>query len=187
MDPAAIATERLDLPPLSAAAIQALIDGDGERLAELTGAVFPLPLRAPPELEDALPFLRDRVREDPATPWWARLLIRRQTREAVGSAGFAGAPDATGTVVVGYSVYPEFQGHGYATEAVRALVAWALAQPNVTRVRATIPPGNGPSLRVAEKAGLRRVGTEIDEEVGEVEVWEIEAGSTGGAARGEAS
>ena len=188
MDPATITTDRLDLPPLSAEAIEALIDGDGERLAELTGAVFPLPPEAPPEMADALPFLRDRVREDPGSaPWWARLLVRRETREAVGSAGFGGRPDAAGTVTAGYSVYPEFQGHGFATEAVRALVGWALAQPGVARVRATIPPGNAPSLRVAEKAGLRRAGVEVDDEAGEVEVWEIglatgpaEEGSPGG-------
>ena len=176
VDLTSIAADRLDLPPLTAAAIQALIDGDGERLEALTGAVFPLPVVAPPEMADALPFLRDRVAEEPAdAPWWARLLVRRETREAVGSAGFGGRPDTAGTTVVGYSVYPEFQGHGYATEAVRALVGWALAQPGVARVRATIPPWNAPSLRVAEKAGLRRVGTAVDEEAGEVEVWEIGA------------
>ena len=176
-----IATERLDLPPLSAEAIEALIDGDGERLTALTGAVFPLPVRAPPLMEDALPFFRDRLRDEPSVaPWFARLIVRRETREAVGSVGLNGPPDAEGMVLAGYSVYPEFQGHGYATEAMRALVAWALAQPGVTRVRATIPPGNAPSLRVAEKAGMRLVGTERDDEVGEVQVWEIAATVEGG-------
>ena len=73
------------------------------------------------------------------------------------------------------TVYPEFQGRGFATEAVRALVSWAVAQPGVARVRATIPPWNASSLRVAEKAGLRPVGTDVDEEGGEVQVWEAEA------------
>ena len=177
MDSTTIATDRLDLPPLTAAALQAWIDGDGDRLEGLTGAVFPLPVAAPPEMADALPFLRDRVAEAAAdAPWWARLIVRRETREAVGSAGFGGRPDVAGTTVVGYSVYPRCQGHGYATEAVRALVAWALAQPGVARVRATIPPWKASSLRVAEKAGLRRAGTAVDEEAGEVQVWEIEAG-----------
>ena len=62
-------------------------------------------------MDDALPFFVERLRAEPAiAPWWARLLVRRETREAVGSAGFAGAPDETGTVVVGYAAYPEFQG-----------------------------------------------------------------------------
>ncbi len=182
MDRLAIATDRLDLRPLSADAVQALIDGDLERLQGLTGAVFPLPLEAPPEMSDALPYFVERLRAEPEiAPWWARLLVRRETREAVGSAGFGGGPDEAGTVVIGYSVYPVFHGHGYATEAVRGLVGWALAQPGVARVRATITPDNVASLRVAEKAGLVRVGTDVDEEAGEVEVWEIATGAEGGA------
>ena len=176
MNPPAIATDRLELPPLSAVAVQALIDGDGERLTALTGAVFPLPAQAPELMRDALPWIRDRLREEPDIgPWWVRLIVRRDTREAVGTAGLSGRPDAGGTVETGYSVSPEFQGHGYATEAVRAIVAWVLAQPGVTRVRAKIPPRNAPSLRVAEKAGMRLVGTDTDEEIGEVQVWEIAA------------
>lgn len=175
-----IATERLLLPMLEADAIQALIDGDGGRLEALTGAWFPRPVAPPPLMDDALPFFRDRLRDDPAiAPWWVRLLVRRDTSEAVGSAGLTGRLDVAGVVVVGYAVYPEFQGHGYATEAVRALVAWALGQPAVAAVRATVPPGNAPSLRVVAKAGFRRVGAIVDDEEGELEVWEIRRG--GGA------
>ena len=175
-----IATEGLILPPLGADAIQTLIDADGARLKALTGARFPRPVAPPPLMDDALPVFRDRLREDPAlAPWWVRLIVRRDGGEAVGSAGLTGRPDAAGVVVVGYAVYPEFQGHGYATEAVRALVAWALGQPAVAAVRATVPPGNAPSLRVVAKAGFRRAGGIVDDEEGELEVWEIRRG--GGA------
>jgi len=169
----AIVTARLALPPLSADAIAALIAGDGERLEALTGASFPRPVEAPPLMADALPLFRDRLRADPAlAPWWARLIVRRDTRQAVGSAGFAGYPDAAGVVTLGYAVYPAFQGHGYAAEAVRVLAAWALGQPGVMAVQATVPPWNTPSLRVVAKAGFRRIGTAADDEAGEVEVWE---------------
>ena len=74
---------------------------------------------------------------------------------------------------MGYSIYPAFQGQGLASEAAEALTVWALAQPGVRRVRATIPPDNLASQRVAAHAGLHRTGrTEIDEDVGLVEVWE---------------
>ena len=81
MDPSTIATDRLELPPLSAAAVPALIAGDGEPLTALTGAVFPLPVRPPPLMEDALPFFRDRLREEPdIAPWFVRLIVGRDTR-----------------------------------------------------------------------------------------------------------
>ncbi len=174
MNRPAIRADRLDLRPLTADAVQALIDGDLDRLQSLAGAVFPLPLEAPPEMADALPYFVERLRAEPEiAPWWARLLVRRETREAVGSAGFGGGPDEAGTVVIGYSVYPVFQGHGYATEAAGALAAWALSQAGVTNIRATIPLGHTPSLRVAEKLGMRPVGTTRDDEVGEVLVFEL--------------
>lgn len=174
MDTAPIETERLSMPVLGVEAIEALIAADTRRLEALTGATFPVPLGPPPLMDDALPFMRDKLREAPAeAAWWARLIVLRATGEAVGSIGCVGPPDEDGGIVVGYSVYSAFQGRGYASEALRALVAWALAQPDVRRVRATIPPDNAPSLTVAARAGLRPVGTDQDEEVGEVLVYEV--------------
>lgn len=174
MEPAPVETDRFLLPVLGVEAIDALIAGDAARLTALTGATFPAPLQPPPLMDDALPFMRDNLRAAPAdAAWWARLIVLRATGEAVGSLGCVGPPDADGGVVVGYSVYPAFQGRGYASEALRALVSWALAQPGVRRVRATIPPDNTPSLKVAARAGLHPNGTAHDKEVGEVLVYEI--------------
>jgi RimJ/RimL family protein N-acetyltransferase len=168
-----LASARLDLPLLSLAALEALIAGDRAALEAATGATFPQPLTAPPLMEDALPYFRDALRDDPSSaPWWVRLLILRETGEAVGMAGFTGHAD-DGAVTLGYSVYPAYQGQGIASEAAAALVAWALAQPGVRRVRATIPPNHTGSQRVATKAGLCRTNRiENDPEEGPVEVWE---------------
>ena len=170
-------TQRLELLPLTTDALDALILRDRAWLEALTIARFPVPLLPPPLMDDALPFMRDRLRADPGDPgdlgWWAWLIIDRATREAVGSVGLGGRPDGEDTVVLGYAVYPAFEGRGYGTEAARALVSWALGQIGVTRVRATIPPGHTPSLRVAEKLGMRQVGTAQDDEVGEVLVFEL--------------
>ena len=168
-----LTTDRLELRPLTAEVLDALIRRDGGELYALTGARFPEPPVAPPLMEDALPFMRDRLRSEPSElGWWAWLVVARATGQAVGSVGLGGKPDADGGVVLGYSIYPVFEGRGYATEAARALVAWALGQPGVASVRATIPPGHTPSLRVADKLDMRQVGTAQDEEVGEVLVFE---------------
>jgi RimJ/RimL family protein N-acetyltransferase len=170
-----LTTERLELLPLTADALDALIRRDRGRLEAMTGARFPDPLLPPPLMDDALPFMRDRLQADPGElGWWAWLIIARATREAVGSLGLGGRPDGEGTVVLGYAIYPAFEGRGYATEAAQALITWALGQSGVTRVRATIPPGHTPSLRVAEKLGMREVGTAQDDEVGEVRVFEVD-------------
>ena len=60
-------------------------------------------------------------------------------------------------VKVGYTIAPAFQGRGYATEAVGALVDYALAVLGADVVRAHASAENVPSLRVAEKVGMRLV------------------------------
>jgi [ribosomal protein S5]-alanine N-acetyltransferase len=166
-------TPRLELTPLSAEAIDALLAGDKARLRSLTGAEFMEPVAPPPYMAESLPEVRERLRQSAGEEdWWNWLVIRRDNREAVGSVAFAGAPDATGAVLIGYAMYPQREGSGYATEATRAMVEWAFTQPGVHMVRALAPVWNTPAVHVAEKIGMRPVGSYEDDEVGEVLVYE---------------
>ena len=71
----------------------------------------------------------------------------------VASGGFKGPP-RNGVAEIGYSVLPQFQGRGYATEMVAGLVQWALRQPGVTRIVAETEWANLASVRVLQKAGF---------------------------------
>lgn len=171
--PVQIATGRLVLLPMTDDMLDELILRERERLEDLAGARFPDPLLAPPLMEDALPFMRDRLRAHPdELGWWSWLIISTASQEAVGVAGLGGKPNDAGVVLLGYSIYPARQGQGYATEAARALLAWALGQPGVDAVRATIPPDHARSIRVAEKLGMQQVGTAQDDDVGDILVYE---------------
>jgi ribosomal-protein-alanine N-acetyltransferase len=166
-------TARLDLAPLGADAIEALLRGDAARLRSLTGAAFPAPPAPPPYMADSLPVVRDRLRANPnEAQWWNWLVVRQDNGDAVGSVAFGGTPDETGAVLIGYAMYPGREGHGYATEAVRAMVEWAFAQPGVRVVRALAPVWNTPAVHVAEKVGMRPVASDEDDEIGEVLVYE---------------
>ncbi|MEU8302666.1 GNAT family N-acetyltransferase [Actinomadura sp. NPDC048955] len=88
-----------------------------------------------------------------------RLIIERSTGLVAGAVGLFWPP-ADGAVEFGYGVVPSRRGRGYATEAARAIVAFALAAPGVDRVVATVELSNPASARVLENAGLRRVGTD---------------------------
>lgn len=61
-------------------------------------------------------------------------------------------------VDLGYVLGRKFWGHGYMTEAVRAVVAYALSEPKVFRVWAVCDVDNLASARVLEKAGMQREG-----------------------------
>jgi len=84
---------------------------------------------------------------------------------AIGGCGFKGLPADDGTVEIGYSMLPEFQRAGYATEAAGALLRRAFSQPQVTRVIAETYPELLPSIRVLEKNDFRFVGDGSEERV----------------------
>ena len=88
--------------------------------------------------------------------------IRRQSDGlAIGGVGFKGAPDGGG-VEIGYGLAPSARGHGYASEALGALVQIA-AGLGVTTIRADTDPDNIASQRTLEQAGFYPV--EADSEL----------------------
>lgn len=58
----------------------------------------------------------------------------------------------------GWAINAEVAGRGLATEGVRQLIHFAFDELGLHRVQANIIPRNVASVRVAEKAGLRREG-----------------------------
>ena len=88
-----------------------------------------------------------------AWDWHASWIIERKNGSHVGDLSFKGL-GADGSVEIGYGITEENRGNGYATEAVDAVVAWALSQPGVCRVEAETASENRASQRVLEKCGF---------------------------------
>ena len=162
-------TERLELVQLELAAIAAWIARDARMLLELTGARFVDPVDAPPLFEEDLARIRHLVAEDQGDGPW--LFLLRETMEPVGCGGVGAF--SQGTLFLGYSIWPRHQRRGYASEAAVALCRSALARPDVQRIRALVPLGHLASERVLAKAGLIRIGEDVDAEVGKVGVYEL--------------
>ncbi|HVL89978.1 MAG TPA: GNAT family protein [Actinomycetota bacterium] len=59
---------------------------------------------------------------------------------------------------VGYYVDQDHGGRGFATEAVRLVCRFAFSDADLHRVQAGVMPENERSIRVLEKAGMRREG-----------------------------
>jgi RimJ/RimL family protein N-acetyltransferase len=93
-------------------------------------------------------------------------LVRKDDGTVVGEAGYF-LDEASGTAKVGYSVVEPSWGRGYATEALRALVAHLRDRPGVVRIAAETFVDHAASRRVMEKAGLRQVGSRVGEEDGQ--------------------
>jgi ribosomal-protein-alanine N-acetyltransferase len=153
-----VSTQRLDLIPCSAELARALIR---RRIhaGVLLGTRVPDDWPAQ-DLRDFLPHYVQQLEADPSLLGWGIwLMIHRTESVVIGDLGFKGKPDHEGTVEIGYSVVPAYRRRGYASEATRALVGWALARPGVRRVVAECAPDNLASIRVLEKLGMQRLGT----------------------------
>lgn len=57
---------------------------------------------------------------------------------------------------VGWSLNPDYQGHGYATEAARELIDLSFGELNMHRAWAQLDPRNVASARVCERLGMRK-------------------------------
>lgn len=153
-----IRTGRLELIAGSAETVRAELQ-DHPRLAELLDAE--VPPEWPPDLNDLhMKELSIRWFEnhpgDHGWLCWYFVLLKEPQRTLIGIGGFSDVPDASGTVEVGYSILPNFQRRGYATEALQGLVSWAFDHADVKKVVAEIHPGYEGSSRVLEKGGFIR-------------------------------
>ena len=102
---------------------------------------------------------------------WVQFSVEtRDTGRLVGDVGMSVAEGEPEVMKIGYTMDPTFQGRGYATEAVRALVDYAFETLGADTVRAYASAENLPSIRVAEKAGLALV--ERFERTYEGETWQ---------------
>jgi RimJ/RimL family protein N-acetyltransferase len=71
-------------------------------------------------------------------------------------------PSLKGVPEIGWVLATRVRGKGYATEAVRAAIAWGdshivSAQPNLGQTVCIIHPEHARSIRVAEKCGFKEI------------------------------
>ena len=94
--------------------------------------------------------------------WYAMWMIEKMDGTHIGDLCFKGI-GADHNPEIGYGILDEFQGQGYATEAVKLALKWAFDNTGVVAVEAESDPDNAASQRVLEKCGFLATG-EIGEE-----------------------
>ena len=157
----AIETARLILHPLTITQLQTSL-ADSAQLAQELGISLADDLFSDPvprAIGKKLEIMAGLAKVDhPWATYW--LIIPQGASLGAGLAGFKGCPNEKGEVEIGYGTSPAFRNKGYMTEAVAALLDWALARPECTAVTAETEIDNQPSIRVLEKAGMRQTGEE---------------------------
>ena len=85
--------------------------------------------------------------------WYAIWMIELKNGTHIGELCFKGL-SSEGIAEIGYGINDEYQGQGYASEAVKAVSEWAFQQPDVTALEAETDDENIASKRVLEKCGF---------------------------------
>jgi [ribosomal protein S5]-alanine N-acetyltransferase len=138
------------------AATPALLEADLRSADDLGFALAaPVPRDWPPETwdRDVVRWLRDHLRAHPEDAgWWAAYLVSYDG-VVVGTAGLKGRP-RDGAVEVGYSLVPSAFGMGYATDALRAIVAACRRRTDVQRIVAHTRDDGAASMAVLERVGF---------------------------------
>ncbi|HLZ36614.1 MAG TPA: GNAT family N-acetyltransferase, partial [Mycobacteriales bacterium] len=102
--------------------------------------------------EETLDGLRhDVARGDERGTGW---FVRRHDGRVIGDCGWSGGPGPGGTAELSYALAAPFRRRGYATEAVGAFAAWALARPGCARLVARVLADNLASRRLLDRLGF---------------------------------
>lgn len=153
-----LTTARLRVVPATADLVRLEIENRNEFFRQL--AVTPAVDWPSETLADVLPFFLEQLENDPSATGWLAWYWIHSTEEGghlVGGGGFKGPP-AEGVIEIGYETRTAFRQQGFATEAMRAIVNWALEHPDVSLIVAETRPNNNASISVLGKLGFVQRG-----------------------------
>ncbi len=149
MLPASFETARLISRPIEAADAQAIFDEYGQD-AEVTRYLTWRPVT---HVEQTRAFVEICLRAQTSRSY---MLVSKASGRVIGSFDLRTA--GHGRLDFGYVLGRRHWRQGLMTEALTEVVGWALAQPSIWRIGAVADVENLASIRVMEKAGLRREG-----------------------------
>jgi RimJ/RimL family protein N-acetyltransferase len=163
-----VETERLILRPLAIGDLDELVALQAEpEVARFMGAYGRAELTV---------WVRSNLEE------WARrghgrmAILERDGGRLIGRTGLRHWPQF-GETELGWALSADARGHGYATEAARACLAWGFGALELDYITAMIRPENTRSIAVAERLGMRPLRPDVL--LGEpVTVYAADQGST---------
>jgi RimJ/RimL family protein N-acetyltransferase len=115
---------------------------------------------APYSRAEATQFLAELQATHADTPgeWFQFAVALRRTDQLIGDCGAHVEADDPRQAEIGFTVAPDHQGNGYASEAVRRLLYYLLVERGKHRVHASCDDRNRRSAALLERVGMRREG-----------------------------
>ncbi|MDF2587907.1 MAG: acetyltransferase, ribosomal protein N-acetylase [Anaerocolumna sp.] len=86
---------------------------------------------------------------------WLQLAVCLKEGQMIGDIGIHFLEDDY-QIEIGYTLSPEYQGNGYALEAVKAVMKFAFTDLKKHRIIASVDPDNIQSIKLLERIGFRK-------------------------------
>ncbi|BCJ56325.1 N-acetyltransferase [Actinoplanes sp. NBRC 14428] len=113
---------------------------------------------SPYSLDKARYAVQTMVAADPGQPGWFQYAVEHGTEQVlIGDVG-VNLADNLRQAEIGYTLAPRWQGHGYATEAVSAILDRLFGERGLHKVSAECDARNTASARLLERLGFVREG-----------------------------
>lgn len=154
-----IETARLILKPLTLDQLVKYAKCDNSLEAELNLNTTSRTIT--PELKEALeetiiPNVANKTKNYLYSTLWTA--ISKAEQKMIGDLCIVGEPNANKEIEIGYGTYDEFQGKGYMTEIVGAIIEWARTQTIVNAIIAATDKTNIASFQVLKKNNFSQTG-----------------------------
>jgi RimJ/RimL family protein N-acetyltransferase len=106
-------------------------------------------------------FLASVREKDPGAPGWHQLALEvADTGEMIGDVAYCLHPEAPPTGEIGFTLARDYQGQGYAFEAVTCLLDYLFTDLALGSVRANCDVRNSRSIRLLERLGMIQEGVD---------------------------
>lgn len=119
--------------------------------------LYPWTERTPEAVQAFVQMFIDQQAAQPRTKYQLALVFK-DGGELIGNCGIRRTSAAAHEADIGYEFSPEHWGHGYATEAAKAMLAFGFNTLGLHRVWAECVADNIGSIRVLEKIGMQQEG-----------------------------
>ncbi|SHL55303.1 ribosomal-protein-alanine N-acetyltransferase [Chryseobacterium carnipullorum] len=151
-----LTTERLILIPFTTKICRDILKDDFSDLAAMglkKGKGWPYS-----DVIETLPRIIDNLSkvEEP-TGFESWMIIKNDTFEIIGDAGFKGYNGEEKNIDIGYGISKEERRKGYAEEAVTALIQWAFSTGIVSEITARCLPDNVNSINFLQKLSFTKI------------------------------
>ncbi len=87
--------------------------------------------------------------------WFQLVIIEKSSQKLIGDIGLHFIGDENEQVEIGCTLHKDFQNKGYATEALKTVIAFLFNDLQKHRITTSIDPQNLPSIRLVERLGFR--------------------------------